>query len=242
MNKSKSMKTLKTFIKYLIHCAKFDNFMLRSYSQEGEDMILRRLFEKQSDGFYVDVGAHHPKRFSNTFIFYSKGWKGINIDAMPGSMKAFNKQRPRDKNLEIPIAKEQKNLTYFQFNEPALNGFCEELAVSRDGSSSAYKIISKQNIEAYPLSVILDQHLDTDQSIDFLSVDVEGLDLEVLQSNDWLKFRPKVVLVEILDSFLDTIQNDTVYQFLTAHNYHLYAKAVNTVFFISDKFLSERMM
>jgi FkbM family methyltransferase len=205
-------------------------------------MILRRLFEKQSDGFYVDVGAHHPKRFSNTFIFYSKGWKGINIDAMPGSMKAFNKQRPRDKNLEIPIAKEQKNLTYFQFNEPALNGFCEELAVSRDGSSSAYKIISKQNIEAYPLSVILDQHLDTDQSIDFLSVDVEGLDLEVLQSNDWLKFRPKVVLVEILDSFLDTIQNDTVYQFLTAHNYHLYAKAVNTVFFISDKFLSERMM
>ncbi|WP_271829617.1 FkbM family methyltransferase [Dolichospermum circinale] len=216
--------------------------MLRSYSQEGEDMILRRLFEKQSDGFYVDVGAHHPKRFSNTFIFYSKGWKGINIDAMPGSMKAFNKQRPRDKNLEISIAKEQKNLTYFQFNEPALNGFCKELAVSRDGSSSAYKIISKQNIEAYPLSVILDQHLDTDQSIDFLSVDVEGLDLEVLQSNDWLKFRPKVVLVEILDSSLDTIQNDAVYQFLTAHNYHLYAKAVNTVFFISDKFLSERMM
>ncbi|MDB9454093.1 FkbM family methyltransferase [Dolichospermum circinale CS-541/06] len=242
MNKSKSMKTLKTFIKYLIHCVKFDNFMLRSYSQEGEDMILRRLFEKQSDGFYVDVGAHHPKRFSNTFIFYSKGWKGINIDAMPGSMKAFNKQRPRDKNLEISIAKEQKNLTYFQFNEPALNGFCKELAVSRDGSSSAYKIISKQNIEAYPLSVILDQHLDTDQSIDFLSVDVEGLDLEVLQSNDWLKFRPKVVLVEILDSSLDTIQNDAVYQFLTAHNYHLYAKAVNTVFFISDKFLSERMM
>ncbi|MCE2698338.1 MAG: FkbM family methyltransferase [Nostocales cyanobacterium LE14-WE4] len=215
--------------------------MLRSYSQEGEDMILRRLFEKQSDGFYVDVGAHHPKRFSNTFIFYSKGWKGINIDAMPGSMKAFNKQRPRDKNLEIPIAKERKNLTYFQFNEPALNGFCEELAVSRDGST-AYKIISKQSIEAYPLSVILDQHLNPAQSIDFLSVDVEGLDLEVLQSNDWLKFRPKVVLVEILNGSLDTIQNDEVYQFLTAHNYHLYAKAVHTVFFISDKFLAERMM
>ncbi|MFM5945106.1 MAG: hypothetical protein ACKO9G_17365, partial [Dolichospermum sp.] len=67
MNKSKSMKTLKTFIKYLIHCVKFDTFILRSYSQEGEDMILRRLFAKQSDGFYVEVGAHHPKRFSNTF-------------------------------------------------------------------------------------------------------------------------------------------------------------------------------
>jgi len=69
----------------------FDGYALKSYSQEGEDMILRRLFEKQNTGFYVDVGAHHPKRFSNTFFFYKKGWRGINIDAMPNSMSLFNK-------------------------------------------------------------------------------------------------------------------------------------------------------
>ena len=74
----------------------FDGFSLKSYSQEGEDMILRRLFEKQKTGFYVDVGAHHPKRFSNTFFFYKKGWSGINIDAMPNSMRLFDKIRPRD--------------------------------------------------------------------------------------------------------------------------------------------------
>lgn len=71
-------------------------FSTRSYSQEGEDMILRRIFGSQTSGFYIDVGAHHPKRFSNTYFFYKKGWAGINIDAMPGSMKAFQKVRYRD--------------------------------------------------------------------------------------------------------------------------------------------------
>ncbi|MFA7355121.1 MAG: SAM-dependent methyltransferase, partial [Sulfurimonadaceae bacterium] len=80
----------------------FDGYALKSYSQEGEDMILRRLFEQQPNGFYVDVGAHHPKRFSNTYFFYKKGWRGINIDAMPNSMELFNKIRPRDINIEKP--------------------------------------------------------------------------------------------------------------------------------------------
>jgi FkbM family methyltransferase len=213
--------------------------MLNSYSQEGEDMVLRRLFEKKTNGFYVDVGAHHPKRFSNTFIFYKCGWNGINIDAMPGSMKAFNKQRPRDINLEIPIAKERKVLTYFQFDEPALNSFDEKLSLLRQNSTS-YKIVSKQEIETYPLSEILAKNLPLNQKIDFLSIDVEGLDLEVLQSNNWLKFRPKVILVEILQSSLSQISDDPIYQFLIEQNYHLYAKTVNTAFFLSDEFLAER--
>jgi len=109
----------------------FDGFSLKSYSQEGEDMILRRLFEKQKTGFYVDVGAHHPKRFSNTFFFYKKGWRGINIDAMPNSMSLFNKIRSRDINLEIPISDKKQKLKYYMFNEAALNCFSKELAEKR---------------------------------------------------------------------------------------------------------------
>ena len=82
----------------------FDSYALKSYSQEGEDMILMRLFENQKMGFYVDVGAHHPKRFSNTYFFYKLGWKGINVDAMPGSMTAFNRIRARDINIEKPVS------------------------------------------------------------------------------------------------------------------------------------------
>lgn len=67
-----------------------------SYSQEGEDRLLDRYFGNRANGFFVDVGAHHPHRFSNTYLFYKRGWRGINIDAMPDSMKAFKSMRPRD--------------------------------------------------------------------------------------------------------------------------------------------------
>ena len=100
-------------------------------------MIMRRLFENQQTGFYIDVGAHHPKRFSNTYFFYKMGWQGINIDAMPGSMEIFRRQRPRDINIEKPISNcGQVGLTYYAFNEPALNGFSKELSDERNGLGS----------------------------------------------------------------------------------------------------------
>ncbi len=71
-----------------------------SYSQEGEDLILQRFFETKENGFYIDVGAHNPTRFSNTFIFYLKGWRGINIEPTPGSKTAFDSVRPKDLNIE----------------------------------------------------------------------------------------------------------------------------------------------
>lgn len=68
-----------------------NGFYTKSYSQEGEDMVLNRYFQGKNSGFYVDIGAHHPKRFSNTYFFYKKAWCGINIDAMLGSMDRFKK-------------------------------------------------------------------------------------------------------------------------------------------------------
>ena len=208
----------------------FDSYALKSYSQEGEDMVLRRLFEKQKTGFYVDVGAHHPKRFSNTYFFYKLGWKGINVDAMPGSMTAFNRIRARDINIEKPVSNKKKLLTYYAFNEPALNGFSKELSEERDGKGSYFVKFTK-DIESSTLEEILDNNLPKDQSIDFLSIDVEGLDFNVLRSTNLEKYHPKVILVEILNSSLADIQISKIYQFLTDAGYELYAKTVNTVIF-----------
>ncbi|MCW5198180.1 hypothetical protein VU06_00335 [Desulfobulbus sp. F3] len=83
---------------------------------------------KRKKGFYIDIGAHHPKRFSNTFYFYRQGWHGINIDAMPRSMELFNKIRPRDINIEAAISDEKVELTYYMFDEPALNTLSKESA------------------------------------------------------------------------------------------------------------------
>src|SRR5581483_8094739 len=85
------------------------------YSQEGEDLLLARLFDGQKKGFYVDVGAHHPFRFSNTYLLYLNGWRGINIDAMPGSMAAFRKLRPRDINIECMVSQDPRPLRFFQY-------------------------------------------------------------------------------------------------------------------------------
>ena len=209
---------------YLNGCA------INSYSQEGEDMVLRRFFEQKAVGFYVDVGAHHPKRFSNTCYFYENGWSGINIDAMAGSMKLFSKMRPRDTNVEIPVSSEENILTYYMFNEPALNGFDAHLSEKRDAASSPYKVKQKIDLQTRSLASIFNEFLPSNTKIDFLSIDVEGFDLDVLKSNDWDKYRPDMVLVEILGSSLDLNESDIV-QFLTGHGYSAYAKTMNTVFF-----------
>ena len=204
-----------------------------SYSQEGEDMILSRFFTKRQ-GFYVDVGAHHPQRFSNTYYFYLQGWRGINIDAMPGSMALFKKIRPNDINLELPISDINQVLTYYEFNEPALNGFCYEICKERDGIGE-YKVISQKELHTYTLYEVLDQYLPPHQEIDFITVDVEGLDLQVLKSNNWEKYRPKIVLAEDLStSSLSRIDQSKVASFMYEQDYKLYAKSVNTLIFITE--------
>ena len=236
--KSSLKKTLpKRVINFIVNFKNnyFNSHSLKSYSQEGEDMILRRIFEKQSTGFYIDVGAHHPKRFSNTYFFYMNGWRGINIDAMPGSMKLFESIRSRDINIEKPISSKKQVLTYYAFNEPALNGFSKEISEARNGLDN-YKIEFTKDIETSTLEGVLDDSLPSNQVIDFLSIDVEGLDFDVIKSINFKKYRPRVVLVEILGSSLSDIQQNPIYKFLIDEDYALYAKAVNTVIFKSNDF------
>jgi FkbM family methyltransferase len=207
------------------------------FSQEGEDMVLARIFETASTGFYVDVGAHHPIRFSNTYLFYLRGWAGINIDAMPGSMAPFRSLRPRDINLEIGISETEGLMEYFVFNEPALNTFSPELASSRDGVGG-YTIIDRKSVRTAPLGFVLEEHLPAKQVIDFLSVDVEGLDMEVLKSNDWSRFRPKVILVEDFKTkFLDEALASPMATFLLSKGYRMIAKTAHThLFGLETKF------
>ncbi len=200
-----------------------------SYSQEGEDLILQRIFEGKNDGFFVDVGAHHPKRFSNTYLFYKRGWQGINIDPMPKVMDLFNKIRPKDINLEVGISDKEENLTYHIFNEPALNTFSEAEAKKKDGLSN-YKVVEKKKIKVLRLEDILDKYLPKNQEIDFFSIDVEGLDMQVLKSNNWDKYRPKVVLAEALDK--SNVIPAELKEFMYTVNYTFFAKTFNTIFFI----------
>jgi len=94
----------------------------------GEDIILRRFLPDKYRGFYVDIGAHHPRRFSNLYLLYQNNRRGVNVDDMPGSMIEFRRWLPRDINLEIGVSDHEGTMTYHIFKEPALNTFDFDLA------------------------------------------------------------------------------------------------------------------
>ena len=200
------------------------------YSQEGEDAILKRLFEYQEKGFYVNIGAHHPKRFSNTYYFYKKQWHGINIEPLPTAIELFNKTRPRDINLNMGVSREGGLLNYYIFNEPALNTFSVDLA-QEYAALPSFKVLRQIKIPTYSLEEILRKNLPENQLIDFLSIDVEGFDLEVLQSNNWELYRPRIVLVEDLQGQKGDFTQTPTFQFMQSQHYIFKAKTIHTLFF-----------
>jgi len=199
------------------------------YSQEGEDIILSKFFPNKTSGFYVDIGAHHPKRFSNTYYFYNLGWRGINIDAMPGSMNAFKEIRPGDINLEIPISDQDEKILFYVFKEKALNSFDEKVAKQYiDGGWELEKnieLISKK------ISLVLDEYNIQNKKIDFISIDVEGLEINVLNSNNWDKYRPEIFLIEDLTFDVEHPERNEIYNYMKSKGYKLIAKTFNTTFY-----------
>ena len=201
------------------------------YGFEGEDLILNKLFFKKKNGFYIDIGAYHPKTYSNTYLFYKKGCRGINIDANPLSIKKFEKFRKRDININIGIAQKEGTLKYYMFEEAAINTFSENVYRDRLEKDKA-KFIGVKEIPTQPLKSILDKLLPEGQKIDFMSVDVEGFEWEVLLSNDWHKYRPEVVLIEEYNRDKDLLENSRVYDFFKKQNYGFVAKTFSTFVFI----------
>lgn len=212
----------------------FTRYARESYSQEGEDLILEAYLYQRTSGFYVDVGAHHPKRYSNTYRLYLRGWRGLNIDANPGSMQIFRRIRPRDINVEAAVSSVTQELTYYIFADPALNTFDRELA-SKWASEKSF-ITQEVKILPVPLWKLLDQYVPPNVAIDLLSVDVEGLDYDVLQSNDWDRYSPEYILVECLDTMaFDSDCSDPIRQFLSDRCYKPTAKTKNTMLFIRSR-------
>jgi len=214
------------------------DFARLMFSQEGEDGILARMFEMQKTGFYVDVGAHHPARFSNTYYFYMRGWHGINVEPNPDLAALFHRLRPRDTTVQAAVSDIEGQRTYFLFDDPALNTFDEQTARQR-AAHSKYRIVARIQLPLRRLDKILDELLPGGAPIDFLSIDVEGLDTAVVRSLDWTRYRPRVVLVELPLESLQGALNGECNKLMSAAGYVAFAKTVNTVFFVEQTALKE---
>jgi FkbM family methyltransferase len=160
------------------------------FSQFGEDIFLDQYFPHRNTGFYVDVGAFHPFSYSNTYLFYRRGWRGINIEPNPKGFAEFSRYRPRDVNLNCAVSSEAKTVSFTC--DGVFSGIADDTHLFKDRNPNAQQI----NVQSRPLSQIFAEHVPNGVEIDFMSVDCEGHDLEVLRSNDWQRYRPRVLLVE----------------------------------------------
>jgi FkbM family methyltransferase len=198
--------------------------------QEGENIILERIFVKQFKGLYVDVGAHHPVRFSNTLNLYQKGWTGINIEPNQEVIKVFKKMRPKDINLNMAISTLKNSCNYYKFEEPALN--TTDMKIVKIRRRQGYRCIEKISVPTQTLDQVLSKYCKKKSVIDILKIDVEGKELDVLKSNNWEKFIPKVIICELINVDIEKLNKNPVYKLLKSKNYLLYCKLLqNGIFF-----------
>lgn len=169
-----------------------------SFSQYGEDVLLSVSLLPGSSGFYVDVGAYHPWRGSNTYKLYLKGWSGLTIEPNPASAAEFRRLRPRDVHIVAGVAAERSELTYHQFADAKLNTFAADQAAIYVNEGAAQ--LGANPVPCRPLQEIIDEHA-RGRRLDLLSVDCEGFDLVALQTLDFTRNRPTAILVEDFDAF-----------------------------------------
>ena len=203
--------------------------------QEGENIILERIFAKRYNGFYIDIGAHHPVRFSNTLNLYQKGWTGINIEPNHETIEIFKKMRSRDVNLNIAVSTKKNKCNYYKFKDPALN--TTDIKICRMRERQGYSCIEKSIVQTKTLNQILLQNCK--KNIDLLKIDVEGKELDVLKSNNWERFIPNVIICELINVNLEKLSKNKVYKFLKSKNYLLYCKLLQNAIFFHKSFSSK---
>jgi FkbM family methyltransferase len=213
--------------------AKHD-YVRTSYSQCGEDLIIDFLFQQMGveKPSYIDIGAHHPRYINNTFLFYLKGSRGISIEPDPSLIAEFNSVRKEDINLNIGIGDVNGEADFYIMNEPTLNTFVKEEAERMEAEKSAYKIAEVKKIKISPLADVIKKH-SGGKFPDLLSIDVEGLDEEILKSIDYTSAIPKVMCVETLTFSAEGkgVKKNELIEFVKSKGYMVYADTyINTIF------------
>ncbi len=208
-----------------------------SYSQCGEDLLVQYIFNLRGirKPSYLDIGANHPYFISNTALFYRKGSRGINIEANPLLHDAFMKHRPNDVNLNIGISDKEEELDFYIMSDNTLSTFskdeCNQLIAS---GKTLYKV---EKVKLTTISNILEQYCNG-VFPDFLSIDIEGFDFQILKSIDFSKSSPKVICVEAAEyspTGAGARRNELI-DFLVGKGYYEYANTNLNAIMVKNEF------
>jgi FkbM family methyltransferase len=202
-------------------------FPKKTYSTFGEDQIIKKFFNNKSKGFYVDIGCYHPLDGSNTYLLYKKGWRGINIDVNSLSIELFKNARREDENINVAVSNVAKKIKiYFRKKINMLNTTSKKLAKIHFRNGYQEKLIKSDTLNS-----ILKRSKFKNRNIDFLNIDVEGNELNVLKAINFKKYSPTLICVEIhnhedmYNQKTDYLKRNPIYKFLKSKKYRVFWKS-----------------
>ena len=193
------------------------------FGEFGEDIFVNRILKNIDKGTYVDVGCYHPFKGSLTFKLYKKNWSGVNIDLSKTSIDLFNIARKKDINLNLAVS-DFNGETFYYENSP-IN---QQNSLIQTNENQ-----KKVKVECFTLNSILKEK--NIKSFDYLNVDVEGSELEVIKGIDLDKFRPSLISIENNDLTLEDYMQSKIYKLLTENQYTLVNIIGVTHFFMQKK-------
>lgn len=191
------------------------------YSNWGLDIMAIHFFRNKKKGIYIDVGCHHPFSNNNTYLLYKRGWTGINIDLDFNCIEMFNYFRKHDLNIQAAVSNKQAEVDLFFFhNRSAINTLSKK-------ASSNFKELRK--IKTQTLNEIIENSKFMNHEIDYLSIDVEGHELNVIKGLDLKKYKPKLIILELIDpkikefyfGNIEIILNSNIYKYMIKNEYKL---------------------
>ena len=193
----------------------------KSYAMDGEDLAIDQYIKIKDKGFYVDIGAHHPIQRNNTQLLFNRNWEGINIDVNQFSIDLFNFLRPKDLNLLTAISDQEGEVTfYYQKQFSQLNTTDKKIANEHFKGNFKERLVKCQTIHN-----ILTHSKYKEVKIDFLNIDVEGTELNVLKSLNFKRYKPQLICIEIhnlkkmYDTNYDYLKSNDIYKYLVNKKY-----------------------
>lgn len=237
---------MKSFIRTL--SALFNGYIKGHTDQWAEDVVVRKLFlRSKKEGIYVDLGAHHPFLHSNTAWLWLKGWHGINVDANHRSIALFNRTRTGDTNLNLAIipasqyAEGTRNVELFLPDEDSIETGQEGITATASVNQSVASERSYQRSEqvnAMDVQTLFDRHNLTE--IDYLNIDVEGMDYQILQDINFKKVAIHAISIEDYSPNIQMAANSEISRFLSEQGYDLVSRVGPTSIFARQE--SDRLI
>jgi FkbM family methyltransferase len=207
-----------------------------SYSQSGEDLIVDYIFKVRGKNIisYLDIGANHPCYLNNTYIFYLKGCKGVNIEPNPTMIDRFRIKRPNDISLAAGAAPEKGILTYYELDTPELNTFSKEQALHMQ--KKGHKIYRETSLPVITINEIIADYFNN-SAPNVIFIDTEGMDYDLVNSIDFDMYKPEVLCIESVSYELDGsgIKDSSLIDLIISKGYLLYADTnINSIFVRKD--------